>query len=84
MKDRLSRIGPVIRDDTVSRFQETLLPGNFNGKGQGVRDNRCMLWYGVLQRGQVLTWHDQDMRRRLRREITKRNVEVALSNQGRT
>ena len=81
MRDSLSGVRSVIRDDPVAAVMEPVLGGHTRRQRQRVRRDVPIAATDVAQGRDVLSRHDEDMDRRLRVEVVEGDVVLALGDE---
>jgi hypothetical protein len=79
MKHRLPRAAPIVDHRAIS-IRERTLRGEFCGDELQVSQHRTILCGSFRKRDQMLSWADQDVRRRLRLNVLKREDLIVLVN----
>lgn len=80
VKHRLSRICIAIHDNTVALFGNSFLSCYVTGRRIQATDQRLVLFGDVVNRRDVLPRDYQDMCRRLRVDVAKRDGRAGLVN----
>lgn len=78
---RLSSIRAVVGDHPITRFEQSLLPGDCDSQCERVRNDVCVVRDSILQRRQMLSWNHQHMGRSLWRKVTERDIVRALGHE---
>lgn len=74
----LASVAPVVNHNTESRLGNPLRPCNLGSGEQEVAKSRLITWIRSRQSRNRLLWHDENVDRRLRRNIAKSETEIVF------
>ena len=83
MEDRLAAVRICVDNHAVTVVGEPTLACDLSRSQQQVTEHRRIFFRSLIQRVDMLTRHDQNMRRSLRRDIVEGKANVILVNFGR-
>src|SRR5215218_3622491 len=84
MGNRLPGVGSVIGDDPVTALMQPVLGGDARRQCQRVRRDVPIIATDFSQRREMASWDDEHVDRRLRVEVAKGDIVLALGDKLRT
>ena len=80
VRNRLHRVLTAVRNDAVPPFGDSEFSRQTANNGENMPDQRRVFRLDVVERAQLFFRDNEDVNRRLRRDVVKRQAEVVFVN----